>query len=80
MLGGPVGWADAAATATDSASLLSRQDGPGIQNVEPDAPVIRSVGQDAPGTDSRRHYDAPRAVRHSARFGRSFLALIDDSD
>jgi hypothetical protein len=30
--------------------------------------------------DSKRHYDAPQAVRHSARFRRSYLVLAAERD
>src|SRR6267154_2510506 len=71
-------------TATDSASQTSSINASATssasQSSATSATATDSASQtsatDATATaNSRRRYDAPRAVRHSARFGRSYLAL-----
>jgi hypothetical protein len=58
-------------TATDSASQTSATDATSTDSASQTSATDTTT---TPG--ARRHYDAPRAVRHSARFGRSYLALL----
>ncbi|KAF8502656.1 hypothetical protein F5888DRAFT_1110589 [Russula emetica] len=63
------------ATATDSASQTSATNATATDsNSQTDATDATAA------SGSRRHYDAPRAIRHSARFRRSYFALPAEHD
>jgi hypothetical protein len=70
------------ASATGSASQTSTTDASATDSSSQTSASASDSASQTSATDatatpnSRRHYDAPRAVRHSARFGRSYLALL----